>query len=83
MKIRRACALASVMLIPSAELLMTINYVFHMPSTTPLLKGNKPCFPESQKMQREGKHAKPCNINKTLVVKVVLKREVYLYYILE
>lgn len=28
----------------------------------------------------EGEHAKPCNINKTLVVEVVLKREVHWYF---
>lgn len=38
------------------------------------------CIPRKPENAGKGKHPKPCNINKIYMVKVVLKREMHLYF---
>lgn len=80
MKIRRAHTLTSVMFISWTELLWQVFTAFF---TCCILL---PCYKRVDHITRkaenteEGKQTKPCDINKTHMMKVVLKREIHLYF---
>lgn len=80
MKIRRAHTLTSVMFISWTELLWQVFTAFFTCCILlPCYKGVDHITRKAENTE-EGKQTKPCDINKTHMMKVVLKREIHLYF---